>query len=150
MSKIIYKRILVAVDFSEPSEQAMQHAFGLAQASGAQIHVIYVIEDSFRAALPWASEAQAQVERLRAIEFEAANGKLAEFVPSPRDVDVELMVRNGDVEVEVLGYAQEIGADLIVIANVGRRRVGELLLGSSAASLLRTSTLPVLLVPPAA
>jgi len=46
----------------------------------------------------------------------------------------------------VAQQVQEWGADVIVVGTHGRRGVGRMLLGSDAEQIVRTSTVPVLLV----
>ena len=147
MATVTYRRILAAVDFSAPSRAALRHAIGLAKHHGAHLDVIYVIEDSFRAALPWAEDARKHVAEMRRLETKVATAKLEKFVPAAPGVRVERTVKNGDVDEEVRKFAKRRRAELIVIGNVGRRQLGALLLGSTAADIVRTSRIPVLLVP---
>lgn len=149
MAKINYQRIVVGVDFSLPSRAAMRHAIGLAQHHQAELDVVHVIEDSFRAALPWAENARKHVKELRVAAIEAATKKLEKFVPAASDITVHRSVKTGDVDEEMLKLAKRRRADLIVIANVGRRRMGQFIMGSTAADILRVSQTPVLLVPEA-
>ena len=142
-----YQRIVVAVDFSAPSKAAMNHALSLAASTGARVDVVHVIEDSFRATLPWDDDVKARVDALREEEFEAAGRKLSRFVPAKVREEVETFVRSGDVDTEVIKFARSRKADLIVAANIGRRRLGRLVLGSTASSIARESHVPVLLVP---
>jgi nucleotide-binding universal stress UspA family protein len=52
------------------------------------------------------------------------------------------------VHKEILGEAERVGADLIVLGTHGRSGFDRLIFGSVAEKVLRTSSLPVLTVPP--
>lgn len=147
MAKVSYERIVVAVDFSKTSKAALQHGFGLAQAHGAALDVIYVIEDAFQATLPWLKQGQETVKQMRTEALSAAAEKLEKFVPKAGDVELKCTVKTGEVDEEVLRLANRRKADLIVLGKVGRRRVDEFLVGSSANDIIRTSPIPVMLVP---
>lgn len=147
MSKVSYQKILVAVDFSKTSKAAFQHALGVAENHGAALDVIHVIEDAFQATLPWTKQGQATVKALRTEAVAAATEKLEKFVGKPAGITVKTSVKTGEVDEEVLKLAGRRGTDLIVLGRVGRRRVEEFLVGSSANDIIRSSTIPVLLVP---
>ncbi len=146
MAKVSYERIVVAVDFSKTSKTALQHAFGLAQEHGASLDVIYVIDDAFQATLPWLKQGQETVKQMRSEAVSAATQKLEKFVPKTT-VECSTTVKTGEVDEEVLRFAARRKADLIVLGKVGRRRVDEFLIGSSANDIIRSSPIPVLLVP---
>ena len=71
---ISLKTILVATDFSEPSEVAVRYGRALAEAFHASLHVLHVVPDSV--ALPWATMADglAMADVQRQWEREATNG----------------------------------------------------------------------------
>jgi len=147
VAKVSYRRIVVAVDFSKTSKAALQHAFGVAQNHGASMDVIYVIEDAFQATLPWMKQGQETVRQMRTEAVSAATEKLEKFVSNLDGVQVRCTVKTGEVDEEVLRLVSRRKADLIVLGKVGRRRVDEFLVGSSATDIIRSSVVPVLLVP---
>ena len=57
-------------------------------------------------------------------------------------------LRQGAPDVEIHRLAEEIGAGLIVMGTHGRKGFAHLLLGSIAEKVVRTSKLPVVVVPP--
>lgn len=147
MSKVSYQRILVAVDFSKTSKRAFQHAMGVAENHAAALDVVYVIEDAFQATLPWTKQGQETVKAMRTEAVAAATEKLDKFVGKPAGITVKCSVKTGEVDEEVLKLAKRRNSDLIVLGRVGRRRVDEFLVGSSANDIVRGSSIPVLLVP---
>ena len=141
------KRIVVAVDFSKTSKAALQHALDLASDGGAGVDVIYVIEDAFQATLPWLKQGRDTVKRMRADAVRAASEKLERFVPRPAGIEVTTTVKTGEVDEEVLKLAKRKKAILIVLGKVGRRRMDDFFVGSSANDIIRLSPIPLLLVP---
>jgi len=57
-------------------------------------------------------------------------------------------VVNGDPATEILKAARRLKADLIVMGTQGRRGPKRLFFGSTAATVVKRSTIPVLVVPP--
>lgn len=144
---VMTQHILIPTDFSEPSEHATMTAVDLAIALGAKITLVHV-HDSPRfgvaevPAILGASEEAllelAQVDMLRLVERVHA-----------KDIEVDFVIRKGHPASTVLEVAREVGADLIVVGTHGRRALDRVLMGSVAERVVRTSHLPVLVVPPA-
>lgn len=120
---------------------------GVAENHAAALDVVYVIEDAFQATLPWTKQGQETVKAMRTEAVAAATEKLDKFVGKPAGITVKCSVKTGEVDEEVLKLAKRRNSDLIVLGRVGRRRVDEFLVGSSANDIVRGSSIPVLLVP---
>ncbi len=138
--------IVLARDFSPVSDQAMRYAVGLAQQTGATLHLVHadvLHEDPFEADAPAAgTERDAQIrERLL---VDADDAPLADRFA---DVTFETDVRR-DVAAApaILGYASDLDADLIVMGTHGRRGVRRLLIGSVAEEVVRRADRPVMTV----
>lgn len=144
---ISLRTILVAADFSEPSEAAVRYGRALAAAFGSSVHVLHVVPDAL--ALPWAAMADglALADVQRQWERDAAT-RLQELVPdASQDVGrVQLVTRAGDPVRQITGYAAEKAVDLIVLGTHGRGPVAHMLMGSVAERVVRTASCPVLTV----
>lgn len=143
---ISLKTVLVATDFSEPSEVAVRYGRALADAFHASLHVLHVVPDSM--ALPWATMADglAMADVQRQWEREAAE-RLERMVPADeRRGRVDLVTRAGDPVRQIIGYAAEQNADLIVLGTHGRGPVAHMLMGSVAERVVRSAPCPVLTV----
>ncbi len=141
-----YRRIVAAVDFSEPSRHALQRALELAKRLGSAVDVVHVTSE-IRPAVPFSRLNRGMVAQLQEEELELAEGELEGFVPKIPGVRIRRQVLMGLPSVQVLAYAARVGADLIVLANHGRTLGEKLLLGSVADRVLRKAKVPVLLVP---
>jgi nucleotide-binding universal stress UspA family protein len=144
---ISLRTVLVATDFSEPSEVAVRYGRALAEAFHASLHLLHVVPDSM--ALPWATMADglAMADVQRQWEREA-DERLAVLAPDDEGPAgrIHRTTRAGDPVRQITGYAVEIGADLIVLGTHGRGPVAHMLMGSVAERVVRTAPCPVLTV----
>ena len=128
------KNILVPVDVTHEKSCAKALAYGVDQTRhyGAQLHVLSVGDinlDMTTGLLPddFKDKYRGQIEkRLTAV--------VKRYVPN--DVPVRYIVREGRVYRQILEAAEQIGADLIIMAS-GRPAVREFLLGANAARVVR-------------
>lgn len=142
----MYKRILVPVDGSPTSTRGLDEAIRLAKLTGAGIRLVHVL-DRFVLAAGGATYTADVFGLLREGGEEILQQMKARVAASGIDVTTyisePLAGRLCDV---VIDQAKDYDADLIVLGTHGRRGVGRLLLGSGAEQILRTVTVPVLLV----
>ena len=140
------KNILVATDFSEPSEVALEYGRNLARAYGATIHVLHVVED---VTLRYATEgAVALPDILKDLENAAWRDVNAAVtaddrrtLPLKTAVETHVTVAEG-----ITGYAKENQIDLIVVGTHGRGVFKHFIMGSVAERVVRTAPCPVLTV----
>ena len=142
--------ILVPVDFSSNSLQALDFAASLVDPGG-EIYLLHVVDADFVARLDEEGfgDAEAATARLR----RGAEQRLQEIVqgrtgPGPR---LETMVVVGKPFAEILRVAADLDFAMIVLGTRGRRQgdIEELLFGSTAEKVLRAARLPVVCVPAA-
>lgn len=137
-------RILCPVDFSEPSQHALDHAAAVAHWYGAALTVVYVFTTRPSMDLPPLVLEDAERERLmRALRAVTAH--------VPRDVGLDLRVAEaGAVHEEIIRLIGDAHADLLVIGTHGRSGWQHLFLGSVTEKVIRKATCPSLVVPPRA
>lgn len=139
------KRILVPVDFSECSDEAMQYATMVARRLKARVYLVHVIQP-FTYGM---TETFNLVDHYTALKMIAgpmldqARKKL-----SKQGVSVETDLLSGPAHREILQKARRVDVDLIVIGTHGRTGMEHLLLGSVAEKVVRMSACPVLTVRP--
>ena len=140
----MYKEILLAIDLNDIDSQrkAVQTAIDLARAFSAQVHVETVVPNfgmpivaSF---FPRDFENQA---------LETAKQALHNFVEQslPEDLTVQRIVGHGNIYEEILRYADEVGADLIVMAS-HRPDLEDYLIGPNASRVVRHAKCSVMVV----
>ena len=144
---ISLKNILVATDFSEPSDVAVRYGRALAEAFDARLHILHVVSDSL--SLPWATMADglAMADVQRRWEEEASK-RLQRMLPESDRAALRtvLVTRTGDPVRQIADYAMQTHADLVVLGTHGRGPVAHMLLGSVAERVVRTAPCPVLTV----
>jgi nucleotide-binding universal stress UspA family protein len=139
----MYRSILVPLDGSLPSEQALPYAATLARRSGASVELVYVhtplllAEGALYLGTPdvqlWEEEKQyllTVVERLKKSGVEKAEAHLLE----------------GPVVEKLQEHAFAQGCDLTVMTTHGRGPMSRFWLGSVANQLLTRTTIPILLI----
>jgi nucleotide-binding universal stress UspA family protein len=138
------KLVLVATDFSQGSDEALEAAIGLAQRSSAPLEILHVLELN---AEPFPFGGSYYSERGPLIAF--IDRELAHRVDRAGAAGVVATGKmiEGSAAVEILQRARDIGADLIVVGTHGRKGLAHVVLGSVAQQVVQRSRCPVLTVP---
>jgi nucleotide-binding universal stress UspA family protein len=138
--------LLVAVDFTECSEHALERALDLAARLGSRVTALHVYSlPVLRVAdsdfIPSADEA-ARVTAEEEAKLDALIAKHAR-----PNVPIARLLRSGRPPVEEINAtADELGVEMIVVGTHGRGAIGRAILGSVATDLIRTAKIPVLTV----
>ena len=142
-AKLQIRNVLVPIDFSGPSLEAIEAALPLIKHFGADLHLVHVFEPDYPAS------------SMVAIPLVVPELEVGERVRRLRDVaeDYSVPLRRENIHAikgrpfeEICRLAQEIDIDLIVIATRGNTGLKHLLLGSTAERVVRCSPCPVLVV----
>jgi nucleotide-binding universal stress UspA family protein len=142
-----FHNILVAVDFSETSEDAVSVAAELSHAYHAPVHLLHVVP---KAQTPYAMEPVAfdvnayLRERLEAVR--AQMPALAARCPIEPAM-LTTAVLQGTPAGEIVRYAEEHAIDLIVLGAHGHGFLDRLLIGSVAERVARHAPCAILMVP---
>ena len=137
----LFRHIVVATDFGEASDAAVDLASRLAAESGAKltlVHAYTIPSQGYAEAIPFPADA------LRRAAEEAMASSLARVRQSLPGA--EGIVTYGVPWGEILRVAKGTDADLIVLGTHGRRGLSRVFLGSVAERVVRLSPLPVLTV----
>ncbi|HEV8241754.1 MAG TPA: universal stress protein [Thermoanaerobaculia bacterium] len=143
------KKVLIPLDFSDDSQRALRYGLALAAAAQAQVALLTVIEDSFPypELFAWDHPDEEFYKSMR----ERALHHMSELLQSPPPPGgVEKLVVRGRPRHEIVTVAADIGADLIVLARHGSSGIRHAFMGSTAESVLRHASCPVLVLPPLA
>jgi nucleotide-binding universal stress UspA family protein len=145
-----FKRILIAVDGSPPSNHAALRGIGLAKDSGATITFVTVIGEAAGTTLSkWQKRDQPnQTESVAHLTESNANQILAAVADLAQRAGVnyssEKLV-SASPSKGILLAAMQASCDLIVIGTHGYTGLSKLLLGSNAAAVLADSSVPLLI-----
>jgi nucleotide-binding universal stress UspA family protein len=142
-----FARILCPVDFSEFSARALDHALRLAEGHESEVTVLYVTPVSAYAALG-AEGAYFRTDLPAPETLSDARQHLAQFVerragPTSR---AHQLVREGDPAGQIVVWAEQYHADLIVMGTHGLSGLRRMLMGSVTEKVLRRAPCPVMSV----
>jgi nucleotide-binding universal stress UspA family protein len=145
---IALKNVLVATDFSEPSDVALKYGEELATRFGAMLHVVHVAENLLLTAfaghdyIAMAPAAQKELE-------DDARRRLGELLidsdkSGPPTMPV-VLTSNAPAPT-IVDYARQHDIDVIVMGTHGRGALARLVMGSVAERVVRLAPCPVLTV----
>jgi nucleotide-binding universal stress UspA family protein len=139
-------KILVPVDFSNCSTQALDYALAFAAPFNASLILLHVVEpavppDDYLAVASAMNKTNENLvragrERLEELAREKLRGQ----------VSCQTLVRIGRAHSEIADTANALGADIIIMGTHGRTGFHHALLGSTAERVIRHASCPVLTV----
>jgi nucleotide-binding universal stress UspA family protein len=137
-------RILLAVDGSEEASTAAQTTAELAERTDSELHVVHVgeVEPVFH---PERHGYRARYEELQEEARRLLEGQVGEIEAAGVTVS-RAYLRMGRPDEEIVGLAEEIGADLIATGSRGVGGMRRALMGSASDSVVRHAHCPVLVV----
>ena len=171
-----YTHLIVPVDLSLDSQQAIPYAFEEAQAHHAKLTLLHVLHhrpDTQEYYVRGGPEAEAGIQGssfglprgfdpatggtlptrpttpptvIHRDYLEESRNQLCDLVPNDFEGDWEAVVIRGNPGDAIVDYAQEHGSDLIVMGSHGYTGLRHLLMGSVAEHVLRHAPCPVLIV----
>ncbi|MBC8223777.1 universal stress protein [Candidatus Bathyarchaeota archaeon] len=152
----MYKKVLVAIDGSEPSNNALDHAVEIATKFKAKLTMIAVIQrvmipifpdEGFGGVPLSAAKDMAQYQdKMRLVYqnvLEEAQAKIKEEHP---DLEVEAILKEGRPSAIITDYAENDGVDLIVMGSRGIGGYTGWILGSTSRKVVDSCTRPILIV----
>lgn len=145
---IALRNVLVATDFSEPSDAALRYGMELARRFEAALHVLHVVNDIAVDQGPPVG-APFDTGRLVTTLEDEAHANLASLVTEPdrSALRARLVVTvSGTPATAILGYARDESIDLVVVGTHGRQGLSHFFLGSVAEQVSRAAECPVLVV----
>ncbi|HWI81187.1 universal stress protein [Ramlibacter sp.] len=149
----MYQRIIVPIDGSDTSTQALASAIGLAKESGGRVRLVHVVEELayLTGYDQFGGYAGDLLKIMRETGAKILDNGLATAAAAGVAADQVLYDNLGERLPEVVAEeARRWNADLIVVGTHGRRGVGRMLLGSGAEQIVRTAPVPVLVIRSAA
>jgi len=133
-------RIAVATDFSPQAGNALEWARSLAEAFGAKLILLHVIDVFSLAEIGCVMGGTDPLHLLRE-QAHRCMGELKALVP-----DAQTVIREGSPRPTIVEAAVELNCQMIVMGTHGRSGLAHLLLGSVAEYVVRNSKVPVLTV----
>lgn len=133
--------IVVATDFSEASQAALALGSTFARDAGACLHIVHVATPD----IGFGGD-ELDVMIPQPLENPISAQLLEQSVPTDPRIPCEHHLLTGSPAEEIVRFATDQHADLIVVGTHGRKGALRILLGSVAESVVRHATCPVLTV----
>jgi len=137
----MYDTILVPYDGTDEALKGAEHAIGLAAATGAAIHALYVIDLPGVPRTVYVRDDEEEMREEYREYGEQVTDELCEQA-AERGVDCSSVIRTGSPAEEIVDYAEDEGMGAIVMG-VAYRGTLRALLGSTSERVVRTATVPV-------
>jgi universal stress protein A len=137
-----YRKILVAIDLSEDSTAVVLRARAIADANGAQLDLIHVIEPL---SFAYGGDIPMDFSGIQEEIQQQATQQMRRFAESNKIAEQHQHIVLGKPEIEIHAKAKELGADLIVLGSHGRHGLA-LLMGSTANGVMHGASCDVLAV----
>ncbi len=141
------KKIISPTDFSEISDFGLKAAIELAENFSAEllvVHVVTPISAVATSAAPAAHYLPEVMETIRSNAEESLKNLMSAKVPS--NIRSKSVLLEGNPPDEIKDYAQQEGADLIVIATHGQSGWRRFMFGSVTEKVMRLAKIPVLII----
>ena len=137
------KNILVPIDFSEYSENALYMAASVARKVKAELHLVHTLNMGDSHLLDGEDDAIKAAPYIMAMEKRFSN-----YIQKPylSDLKVSYSVRQKSVHEEIEEVIEEVNADLIVMGSHGSKGLQEFFIGTNTQKVVRNSKVPVMVI----
>jgi len=141
-------KILCPVDFFPASKRAAEYAIALAKAYESKLILLHVVSP----VLPASYEIPIDAADILESMTDAAENELKKLAARARakSVNTEVIVRTGEIDLEIRSLIKDLNVDFIVMGTHGRRGFEKWFLGSVTERLLRRVDVPLLTIASAA
>lgn len=141
-------KLLIAVDLSKTYDSIITYAGKLGSLLNARIWLLHVAEPNPE--LVGREVASQELRDLAAKEFHEEHRQLQQAGDELRKagLDCVALLVQGDTATTILTESERLGIDMIVLSSQGKGAVKKLFIGSTCEDVIKTSTIPVLVMPP--
>ncbi|MCG3166373.1 MAG: hypothetical protein POELPBGB_02151 [Bacteroidia bacterium] len=138
------KQILTPVDFSETSQEALDHAIFMAKIFNAKLFFVHVVEpSSYQFQL---SEMVTLNDKIKKLAYEKLD-ELATAVHVEHGIfKPEILIETGNISTQIVEAADKIKASIVVMGTHGVSGFAEFFIGSNAYKVVTQCSCPVLTV----
>lgn len=144
-------RILIAVEDSPYSDQAIQYGMMLAKKMGSKVAIVHADEIPVNTpfiADPMLSETPLMIPEMMEVQEQASKNlfqRIKDQYSEQHEITTYMCV--GRAQDEILSVAEEYKADLIILGTHGRTGLDHFISGSVSASVAKRAKCPVLIIP---
>jgi nucleotide-binding universal stress UspA family protein len=139
-------KIVVPIDFSEISERVIETALIFAEQFGAELSVIFVVQD-INTALSGFAMVELPIVQMEGEILDSAEKRMGDFLEKHcpgSALSVRSKVLQGQAAEEIIEWSKTYDADLIVMGTHGYRGFEKMIMGSVTDRVLKLAACPVL------
>ena len=146
----MYKHILVAIDLSPRSCNALKHAIKLAHLFDSKITLLNVHEEflSKREMIMSRVSVEGLQKTFKDISVKAKDEirhLIADF--DGEDIEIIIKLKDGRASKEIINFSNEISPALIVMGSNGKDSISDYIMGTTTSYVVDNSKYPVLVIP---
>jgi nucleotide-binding universal stress UspA family protein len=142
------KQVVVATDFGEAAQAALDYGREFARTFGAKLVLLHVVDNVLMR--PYAAEGYVATYPELQREIESAAQKQLDATldeDDRRTLNAEAIVlKSNNPAAAIVNYARDTDVDIVIMGTHGRGAVAHMLMGSVAERVVRTAPCPVLTV----
>ncbi|MCH7974208.1 MAG: universal stress protein [Bacteroidetes bacterium] len=138
------KKVLVPIDFSDYSKDALNYSINFNKCFNAELILIYVIEPVIYPTDFSATQISIPPTDVEITKNAEASLKQLINKEIPLDIKINAIIKIGKPFVEIVETATEENIDLIIISSHGHSGIEKILFGSTAEKVVRKAPCPVL------
>jgi len=147
MERYAIRSILVPIDFSQVSLNALETAVAISKRQLTTLTLIHVVENTFRLVVPEAGAAAGSIlpELIRKANEDL--NELAKSLRTQHDLVVNHTIQSGNPADEICSWGHQKAIDLIVMGTHGASGLREFFMGSNAYRVVKNAPCPVMTLP---
>lgn len=147
------KKVIIAIDYNPVSEKVIQEGYQLANLMDAEVCLFHVVTDigyyqeSYPSFIGY--EGYSLTPAINPVDEVRSRGEdfLEAAIKHLNDPGVTTKMAEGDTASEILNFAEQWPADLIVMGTHSHSALEKLLMGTVASKVIERTSIPVYLVP---
>lgn len=143
---MVFQRIACCVDFSENASKAFETALDMAESFRAKLYVVHVLPPVINPMVTeadWTLPEEPRKTLLLNLEERLQQAYMSRIGPK---IDYELVILDGHVSSEIIGFLSEKDVDLVITGSFGESGMGLVLFGSVAKRVARKAPCSVMIV----
>jgi len=150
------KKVLIALDYDPTAQKVAEIGYSLSRTMNAELFILHVVtENSYYSSLDYSPimgfTGFSNLDPALSINVEEVKRVALEFLEQTRlhlgDDKIKTIVSEGDSADCIIEVAKNIKADLIVMGTVSKRWLEKIIMGSVAQSVLKHTSIPLLVIP---
>ena len=155
MKNIIFKKVLIALDYNPTAKKVAEVGYSIANAMGADCLLVHILSTpiiytsvNYDPIMGFSGFEALENYQLNAVLLsKSANKYLDKVKKHLGDSNVETIVKDGEFDDQIMETAFNYNADLIVMGTHSQQWLEKILVGSTTESIIQISKIPIVIVP---